>query len=102
MSSEKTVKVFLNVGNTHIRQRGSGYSVVSCKSCASRHRTGKNDMDIRNEVTGKLYCHWVYVSWHLNLRLYRKACIQKMTKSRDQNRIREIRPSGIAGRLAET
>ncbi len=102
MSSEKTVKVFLNVGNTRIRQRGSGYSVVSCKSCASRHRTGKNDMDTRNEGTGKLYCHWVYVSWHLNLRLYRKACIQKMTKSRDQNRIREIRPSGIAGRLAET
>ena len=55
MSSEKTLEVFLDVGNTHTRQRDSGYSVVSSKSCASRHRTGKNGMNTRNEDTGKLY-----------------------------------------------
>jgi hypothetical protein len=33
----------------------------------------------RNEGTGKLYGHGVYVSRHLSLGLYRKACIQKMT-----------------------
>ena len=53
MSSEKTFKVFLDVGNTHTRQRGSGYSVVLSQACASRHRTGTNAMDSRNEDTGK-------------------------------------------------
>ncbi len=78
MSSEMTLKVILVVGNARTRQRDSGYSVVSGKPCASRHRTGMNAMDSRNEVTGKLYDNGVYVSWHLNLRLYRKACIRKM------------------------
>jgi len=41
MFSEKAMKVFLNVGNTHIRQRDSGYSVVSSKLCASSRRTGQ-------------------------------------------------------------
>ncbi len=41
MSSEMTFKVILVVGNTHTRQRDSGYSVVSGKPCASRHRTGR-------------------------------------------------------------
>ena len=36
-------------------------------------------MDSRNEDTGKLYDSGVYVSLHLSLRLYRKACIQKMS-----------------------
>jgi len=35
-------------------------------------------MDSQNEVTGKLYDSGVYVSQHLSLKLYRKACIQKM------------------------
>jgi len=77
MSSEMTLKVILDVGNTHARQRDSGYSVVSGKPSTSRHRTGRNDVDSRNEGTGKLYCDGVYVSRHLNLRLYRKVCIQK-------------------------
>ena len=34
-------------------------------------------MDSQNEVTGKLYDSGVYVSWHLSLRFYRKACIRK-------------------------
>ena len=55
MSSETTFKVVPMMGNTHTGQRDSGYSVVSSKPCASRHRTGKNDMDSRNEDTGKLY-----------------------------------------------
>jgi hypothetical protein len=79
MSSEVTFKVIQVVGNAHTWQRGSGYSVVSSKPCASRHRTGKNAMDSRNEGTGKLYGHGVYVSRHLSLGLYRKAFIQKMT-----------------------
>ena len=68
MSSEMTCEVILVVGNTYTRQRDSGYSVVSGKPCASRHRTGKNAMDSRNEGTGKLYGHGVYVSQHLSLR----------------------------------
>ena len=68
MSSEMTCEVILVVGNTYTRQRDSGYSVVSGKPCASRHRTGKNAMDSRNEDTGKLYDNGVYVSWHLSLR----------------------------------
>ena len=68
MSSEMTCEVILVVGNTYTRQRDSGYSVVSGKPCASRHRTGKNAMDSRNEGTGKLYDTGVYVSWHLSLR----------------------------------
>ncbi len=39
----------------------------------------KTAMDSWNEGTGKLYGYVVYVSWHLSLGLYRKACIQKMT-----------------------
>jgi len=68
MSSEMTCEVILVVGNTYTRQRDSGYSVVSGKPCASRHRTGNNAMDSRNEGTGKLYNSEVYVSWHLSLR----------------------------------
>jgi len=37
MSSEVTFKVILVVGNTHTRQRDSGYSVVLNKPWASRH-----------------------------------------------------------------
>ena len=79
MSSEMTLKVVLVGGNAHTRQRDSGYSVVPGKPCASRHRTGKTDMDSQNEVTGKLYDSGVYVSRHLSLKLYRKVCIRKMT-----------------------
>jgi hypothetical protein len=79
MSSEMTFKVILVLGNTHTWQRGSGYSVVPSKPCASRHRTGENAMDSWDEGTGRLYGYGVYVSWHLSLTLYRKACIQKMT-----------------------
>ncbi len=56
MSSEMTFKVILVVGNTHTKRR-----------------------DSQDEVTGKLYDSGVYVSWHLSLRLYRKACIQKIS-----------------------
>ncbi len=101
-SSEMTFKVIQIMGNTHIWRRGSGYSAVLSKPCASRHRTGMNAMDSWNEGTGKLYGDGVYVSRHLSLGLYRKASIQKTNGGRDQNRTREIRLSGIAGRLTET
>ncbi len=39
----------------------------------------KTAMDSWDEDTGKLYGYGAYVSRHLNLWLYRKACIQKMT-----------------------
>ena len=68
MSSEMTFKVIPVVSNTHTGQRDSGYSAVSGKPCASRHRTGTNAMDSRNEGTGKLYDSGVYVSRHLSLR----------------------------------
>ncbi len=76
MSSEMTLEVTPDLGNAQAGQRGSGYSVVSSKTCAPRHRAGKNAMDSRNEGTGKLYGHGVYVSQHLSLGLYRKASIQ--------------------------
>ncbi len=79
MSSEVTFKVIQVVGSAHAWQRGSGYSVVLSKACASRHRTGTNVMDSRNEDTGKRYNYGVHVSQHLSLKLYRKAFIQKMT-----------------------
>ena len=41
--------------------------------------TWKTAMDSRNEGIGKLYDSGVYVSLHLSLKSYRKACIQKMT-----------------------
>ena len=62
MSSEMTLKVIPVVGNTRTWQRDSGYSVVPGKTCASRHRTGTNAMDSRNEDTGKLYNYGVHVS----------------------------------------
>jgi hypothetical protein len=37
MSSEMTFKVILVVGNAYAGQRGSGYSAVPGKPCASRH-----------------------------------------------------------------
>jgi len=37
MSSEMTLEVIPDVGNAHAGQRGSGYSAVSSKPCASRH-----------------------------------------------------------------
>jgi hypothetical protein len=36
-------------------------------------------MDFQDEVTDKLYNSGVYVSWNLSLRLYRKACIRKIS-----------------------
>ena len=62
MSSEVTFKVIQAVGSANAWQRGSGYSVVLSKACASRHRTGTNAMDSRNEDTGKLYNYGVHVS----------------------------------------
>ena len=40
------------INPSHAWQRGSGYSVVLSKACASRHRTGTNAMDFRNEDMG--------------------------------------------------
>jgi len=37
MSSEMTVEVIPDLGNAQAGQRGSGYSVVLGKPCASRH-----------------------------------------------------------------
>ena len=76
-SSEMTFEVILVAGDAHTKQRDSGYSAVSGKLCASRHRTGTNAMDSRNEGTGKLYDSGVYVSRRLSLSIYRKAFIRK-------------------------
>ena len=54
VSSEAIFTVVPMKGNTHIGQRDSGYSVVSSKVCASRHRTGENASVSRSEDIGKL------------------------------------------------
>jgi len=46
-------------------------------------------MDSQDEVTGKLYDSGVYVSRHLSLRFYRKAC--------DRKRYGEPRPEPDSG-----
>jgi hypothetical protein len=55
-----------------------------------------------NEDIRNLYNSGVHVSEHSIPKLYMWAFIQKMKQGGDQNRIRKIRPSGIAGRLVET
>jgi hypothetical protein len=102
MSSETTFKVVLMMDNTHIRQRDSGYSVVSSKLCASRHRTGELHPSLGTRILVNCMilgvCELALKLWIIWKGLY----LENDLRSRDQNRIREIRPSGIAGRLAET
>jgi hypothetical protein len=50
MSSEAIFKVVPMKGNTHIGQRGSGYSVVSSKLYASRHRTGELQWPLETRI----------------------------------------------------
>ena len=89
-------------GNTHIGQRDSGYSVVSSKLCASRHRTGDLHLALGARILVKCVilgvCELALKPWVIQKGLY----LENDLRSRDQNRIRKIRPSGIAGRFAET
>ena len=57
----------------------AGCGILSSCTVGPKYSRPKTAMDSRNEGTGKLYGCGVYVSRHLNLRLYMKASIQKMT-----------------------
>ena len=103
MSSEVTCKVTLVAGNTRAGQRGSGHSAVSTPRYASGLRTGshavpgpgrgcRQTMRARG-VRAPALKH--QLTWE---GLYPENGVQ----SRGQNRTREIRPSGIVGRLQET
>jgi len=102
MSSEAILKVVPMKGNTHIGQRDSGYSVVASKVCASRRRTGEMHLSLGTRILVNCMilgvCELALKPWVIQKGLY----LENDLRSRDQNRIREIRPSGIAGRLAET
>jgi hypothetical protein len=103
MSSEMTIKVIPVMGNAHTGQRDSGHSVVSSMLYAPRRRTGTVQLwslGTRILVNHRLWgvCEpvlkpqFVWKGWYL----------ENGVQSRGQNRTREIRLSGIVGRLAET
>ena len=102
MSSEMTFKVIPVVGNTYTGQRDSGYSVVPSKPCASRRRTGEMHLSLGTRILVNCMilgvCELALKPHIVQEGLYPENDL----RSRDQNRIREIRLSGIAGRLAET
>ncbi len=103
MSSEATHEVALVVGNPHARQRGSGHSVVSMIPAVPGHRAGENacwesGRRGRQTARGRGVCEQALQPRRVQEGLSPKNDVQ----SRGQNRIREIRPSGIVGGLAET
>jgi hypothetical protein len=102
MSSEAMLKVVPMKGNTRIGQRDSGYSVVSSKICATRRRTGELHLSLEARILVNCVilgvCELALKPWIIQKGLY----LENDLRSRGQNRTREIRPSGIAGRLAET
>jgi hypothetical protein len=79
MSSEMTFKVIPVVGNTHTWAKGLWVLGGSGQAMCIQTLSWKTAMDSRDEGRGKLCNYGVYVSLHLSLRLYRKACTQKMT-----------------------
>ncbi len=98
MSSEVTCKVALAPGNTRARQRGSGHSAVPKAQHASRLRAGSHAglrsgrgcrQTMRTRGVG---------APALELQPAREGLDpENGVQSRGQNRIREIRPSGIVG-----
>ena len=104
MASEVTPDVTLAVGNTQPpRQRGSGHSVVLMTSKNSRLSAGRRSRGSWDEGATQLYRRGAYGSERLNPhRTQEGLSLTNDVQSRGQNRTRESRPSGIAGRLVET
>ena len=100
MSTENTIKVILEPGNTRNRQRGSGHSVVLENVEETGLSAGVTPSRFQDEGGGKLCRNGAYVSQRLNLARYGKTFTpENDVQSRGQNRTREIRPSGIVGGL---
>ena len=98
MSSEAALEVAWMVGNTHLRRRGSGHSVVPKAQHASRLRAGiraglrsgrgcRQTMRTRGVCAPALELQPAWEGLHLG----------NGVQSRGQNRTREIRLSGIVG-----
>ena len=103
MSSEATHEVALEVGNPHARQRVSGHSVVSMIPWVPGHSAGakacwESGRRGRQTARGRGVCEQALQPRRAQEGL---SPINGM-QGRGQNRIREIRPSGIVGGLAET
>ena len=103
MSSEAALEVARMVGNTHLRRRGSGHSVVPRAQHASRLRAGiraglrsgrgcRQTMRTRGVCAPALELQPAWEGLHP----------ENGMQSRGQNRTREIRPSGIIGGPVET
>ena len=103
MSSEATHEVARVVGNAHARQRGSGHSVVLMIPWVPGHSAGQNacwESGRRDRQTRR---RWGVCEQALQPHRVRKGLSPiDGVQGRGQNRIREIRPSGIVGGLAET
>jgi hypothetical protein len=68
MSSEMTLEVIPDMGNSRAGQRGSGYSVVPDWSRTSRHRAGVSPcVACWDEDTGEPWTLGVYVNQCLSL-----------------------------------
>ena len=90
-------------GHTEDGQRGSGHSAVSWRQPAARHRTGDLQVCLmrrggQQTMNGAGGC----VPALKPVRPWEDWPPENYLWSRGQNRTRENRPSGIAGRLVET
>lgn len=116
--SQMALEVILTAGNARGGQRSPGYSVV-----AARRRRGdmaghqiRSNLSLvwtmsrprpvvvgRDEDTGKPSARGAYASQRLSFRVGGQARdLTNDVQGRDQNRTREIRPSGIVEGLQET
>ena len=103
MSSEMTLEVIPELGNTHAGQRGSGYSVVPDWPRTSRHRAGVSVYGSLGRGYWKTMDYWGVCKPVLKPKIpWEDHYPVNGVQSRDQNRTREIRPSGIVGGLVET
>jgi hypothetical protein len=84
-------------GNARLRQRGSGHSAVRCTEAHPDIEPEVMRPGLRDEGTGQPGGVGLHMSRRMRFRPSGKACVDKRRWSRGQNRIREIRPSGIAG-----
>lgn len=90
-------------GHTGGGQRGSGHSAVSCRQPVTRHRTGIMQACPAELGSQQTTCVVGGCVPALEpLRLWEDWPPENYLWSRGQNRTREIRPSGIAGRLMRT
>ena len=102
MSSEMTFKVILVVGNTH-----TGKGTLGTRWFRASHVHPGTELEDCHGLLERGYWQTVRLRGVCELALKPHVVQEGLypendLRSRDQNRIREIRLSGIAGRLAET